>query len=592
MTEETLDQRQLTSIICARPQNFVWFLGAGASRSAGLPCATDILWDLKRQYYCREENQEITRQDIQNDSVRDRIQTFMQSRGFPAEWADKEYETYFEKIFGADKEKQRRYVGSVLAEDKVRLASGHRVLGAMIAMGACRVAFTTNFDTVVEKSVAAIGGRSLAAYHLEGAHNAKQALDNEEYPFYCKLHGDFRYDSLKNLPVDLARQNADLSQCLVNAGNRFGFVVAGYSGRDDSVIALFRSVLQTTNPFPHGLYWTYLKGSELAPAVNELLAAARAKGVTAHAVSIETFDSMMMRIWRNIPNKTKDLDAKVRRTAAVAVSIPLPGVGSASPLLRMNALPVLMAPKKCLELSFATTKEWGDLRNIQRDNNLDATFTKAEKVWCWGVESEIRSAFGADLTAVEERDVPADLTAPGNLHVQGFVEEALCKALARERPLLSRKLRTGALLIIDPQATDVGALDPLFQVVGKPHGIVEGLFAPATEEHPHPVKVAWAESLRVSLDYKEGKLWAQLDPDVWIWPQRARENAVGFLGKRRGDRRNDKYNAILNAWIQLLFASDKRGIEIEVSPYDEGNDAANPKFRLSNRTAFARRLAA
>ena len=214
----------------------------------------------------------------------------------PVEWSDAEYETYFEKLFADDKEKQRRYVGKVLAEDKVRLASGHRVLGAMVTMGLCRIAFTTNFDTVLEKSVAAVGGKSLAAYHLEGAHNAKQSLDNEEYPFYCKLHGDFRYDSLKNLPADLAAQNASLSQCLINAGTRFGFIVAGYSGRDASIRDLFRSVLETTNPFPHGLFWTHLKGSPLPETVVELIANARAKGVNASMVPIETFNSMMTRI--------------------------------------------------------------------------------------------------------------------------------------------------------------------------------------------------------------------------------------------------------------------------------------------------------
>jgi hypothetical protein len=34
---------------------------------------------------------------------------------------------------------------------------------------------------------------------------------------------------------------------------RFGFVVTGYSGRDQSVMELFRSVLKTPDPFPHGL---------------------------------------------------------------------------------------------------------------------------------------------------------------------------------------------------------------------------------------------------------------------------------------------------------------------------------------------------
>jgi hypothetical protein len=46
--------------------------------------------------------------------------------------------------------------------------------------------------------------QSLSAHHLEGSHTANKALNNEEFPIYCKLHGDFRYDSLKNLPGDLA----------------------------------------------------------------------------------------------------------------------------------------------------------------------------------------------------------------------------------------------------------------------------------------------------------------------------------------------------------------------------------------------------
>lgn len=106
---------------------------------------------------------------------------------------------------------------------------------------------------MVEKALAEMGGKSFSAYHLEGAKNAKNALDNEEYPFYCKLHGDFRYDSIKNLSKDLAAQNSELASALVNAGNRFGFIVAGYSGRDDSVMRLFHRILETENPFPHGL---------------------------------------------------------------------------------------------------------------------------------------------------------------------------------------------------------------------------------------------------------------------------------------------------------------------------------------------------
>jgi hypothetical protein len=39
-----------------------------------------------------------------------------------------------------------------------------------------------DFDSIVEKSLAAVAGQSLAVYQLEGSASAVKALDNEEYP--------------------------------------------------------------------------------------------------------------------------------------------------------------------------------------------------------------------------------------------------------------------------------------------------------------------------------------------------------------------------------------------------------------------------
>src|SRR5260370_16166364 len=121
---KSMDQGEFTSRFCARPQNFAWFLGAGASATAGLPTATDIIWDLKRRYYCREENQDISRQDMQNEAIRTRIQGFMESRGFPVLWGPDEYPVYFEKSFAEDKERQRRYLKAILSADRITLSVG------------------------------------------------------------------------------------------------------------------------------------------------------------------------------------------------------------------------------------------------------------------------------------------------------------------------------------------------------------------------------------------------------------------------------------------------------------------------------------
>jgi len=583
-----MDQEKLTSVFCARPQNFAWFLGAGTSRSAGLPTATDIIWDLKRQYYCREENQEITRQDVQNSAVRDRIQSFLEARGFPAQWAEDEYSLYFDKIFGDDKERQRTYLRTILSEELVTLSVGCRVLGGLMSSGLCRVVFTTNFDSVVEKAVAEMGGQSISAYHLEGSRSAVKALNNEEYPLYCKLHGDFRYDSLKNLPADLWRQNEALSECLVNSASRFGVIVAGYSGRDASVMSLFSKVLDSHSPYPHGLYWTGIKGLAIPDSVTDLLKRAREKGVDAEFVPIETFDALLLRLWRNIDKKSPELDARIRKAKVTDVQIPLPRPGREKPVVRLNALPIVSMPRICMVLTFREAKDWEDLRLANSKGNL--ILTKSEAVCCWGAEGEIAAVFGDDLLSTSSRDLPTDFAAPENLHFKRFIEDALCAALAKGKRLLSRRTRESAFLIANPHAKTGSGLEALSEVVGPIFGTIPGLLAPVTEQHTAPVKVDWAEAVRMSVDFTNGRAWLLLDPDIWIWPARARHHAVGFLDERRSDRYNQKYNAILDAWVRIVLGTDERKVEVIVRPFDQGNEAQNPSFGIGSRTAFARRL--
>ncbi|GLS32451.1 SIR2-like domain-containing protein [Mesorhizobium albiziae] len=584
-------QSQLISLIAERPSQFAWFLGAGASRTAGLPTAGDVIWDLKRRYYTREENREVSPQDVQNDAVRTTIQAFMDSRGFPPLWSDAEYSTYFEKIFGDDHERQRKYLRGILSEDKVTLSVGNRVLGGLLAAGMCRAVFTTNFDSVVEKAVAEVGGGSLQAYSLEGTASAANAVLNEEYPFYCKLHGDFRFESLKNLSADLAVQNEDLSKAFVASGTRFGLVVAGYSGRDASVIKLMSDVLDAPNPFPHGLYWTGLKGSSVHPSVKALIAKAVGAGVKAGYVEIETFDAFTSRLWRNIDGKPPGLDGKVRKVHLSAVSIPLPDHGNAKPLLRLNGLPVQL-PGRCFELTFNQPQEWADLREATREQRDAVIVTKGERIWAWGQEADIRECFGDKLAEIAAFDLPADYQAPENLHFKAFVEEALILALTKDKPLLPRMKPSAGYIIVDPHAEDVGALSDLQALVSRITGIIPGLLSPVSDEHPEADKVRWAESLRVTLDCKEGRDWLLLEPDIWIWPAHARSVAADFLNKRKSGRFNNLHNQLLQAWTGIILGTDKRNADLEFRPFDSGGDVENPTFQVGTRTAFSKKLTA
>lgn len=582
-----MKQSEFTRVYCERPAAYSWFLGAGASHNANLPTAEDIIADLKRRYYCSEENQVYRTKDLQNAAVRQTVEAYMQSRGFPARWAPNEYTTYFETIFGEDRERQRRYISGILAEDRVRLAIGNRVFGALLSSGLCRIVFTTNFDPVVEKAVADISGKSLSAFHLEGAHNAVSALNNEQFPIYCKLHGDFQYDSIKNLSTDLATQNAELSQCMIIAGSRFGFVVAGYSGRDDSVMSVFKNILAAPNPFPHGLFWMKMKGSEPLESVASLIDEAKSAGIRADFVDIETYDTVMLRLWRNLTTPPDGLDEKVRKGRAGTVQIALPDRSGGKPILRLSALPITKTPERCARVKLKNNPDWDSISETQRQPGASAIITFDGDVMAWGRDDDFENTFGSDFISKDEMEFDPDWRTSSKLQMKRFLEDGLAKAFCRERPLLQRRRGSGVFLIVDQKAQDVGVFQKLFDEVGKTTGLVPGLFIPETEHHPRADKVQFAEAVRMSFGYADDRLWLLLKPDVWIWPAFARQHVTHFLDKRKANRRNDKHDRLLSAWVGILSDDAGKDIEFTVSPFDGEVGFANPEFGFSTQTGFA-----
>src|SRR5216684_2455614 len=132
----------------------LWFLGAGSSRTAGMPTAVDIIWDLKRRYYCLHENQDLQAHNVNNQAVRAKLQSYMDSKGFPPASSAQEYAFYFSLTFRDDLAAQQRYIAEQLNPDKISLNIGHRVLAALLDAGLSRVVFGTNFDEVLERAYA------------------------------------------------------------------------------------------------------------------------------------------------------------------------------------------------------------------------------------------------------------------------------------------------------------------------------------------------------------------------------------------------------------------------------------------------------
>ncbi len=583
MTEplEIPDNELISRFIQNAPQ-IMWFFGAGTSRTAGMPTATDIIWDLKRRYYCLEENQNIQSHDINNENIKRKIQAYMDSKGFPALWSPEEYSFYFELIFKDDYSEQQKYLNAQLSGEKISLNIGHRVIAALLEMKKAPMVFTTNFDSVIERAFAAVTGKDLAAFHLEGSYAALEALNSDNFPIYAKIHGDFRYQSIKNLPQDLVSNDEEIQKCFLAAANRHGLVVSGYSGRDSNVMEMFDKALEQGNPFPHGIYWTVTRLSETPESVRQFLEKARSKNVKAHIVETGTFDILLSKIWRQIQDKPENLDQKVRTAIAESVSIPLPASGNSGyPILRTNGLLITQAPDKCATISTAKNITFRDLNDATYNYRDDLVAVKTEKILSWGSGEDLADALSSFSPGEPEIHEIANPTQAikESMVVKSFYEEALANALVSGKPLHLRKNRKQFYAVVDHRHAD----DQIFNALKKATGYKDGT-GPVCGSFQRDV--FWAEAVSIRLEEKNGNLWLLLRPDIWVKPLSERQNFRDEIKARKKYRFNQKSNEFLSAWITILLG-EIGGNDVKIEHFA---DTGFPiQFELNTRSAFSRK---
>jgi hypothetical protein len=116
----------------------MWFLGAGASRSAGIKTAGDMIWDFKQRLYRSQKKlppSAIT--DIGEPAVRRKLQAHFDGLGtFPAAGSETEYSAYFEATYHSPKDR-RAYLDELIAREAVLWPFGARAPDGREALSGC-----------------------------------------------------------------------------------------------------------------------------------------------------------------------------------------------------------------------------------------------------------------------------------------------------------------------------------------------------------------------------------------------------------------------------------------------------------------------
>lgn len=557
-----------------RASKVMWFLGAGASAAAGIPTAGDMIWEFKQRLYITQRGASPSSvADLSNPLVREMLQGHIDASGkFPPAGAPDEYAALFEAVWSAERDRQT-YIDSKIKGGKP--SYGHVALSTFMQADKARLAWTTNFDPLVADGCAKVYGGTgqLTTATPDAPDLAKHALQAERWPIEIKLHGDFRSRRLKNTTDELRHQDEYLRQTFVEYGHRYGLIVVGYSGRDDSIMDAFEDVLRGDTPFPAGLFW--LHRGEVPPLqrVCEFLKRAAAKlRAEAGLVRIENFDETL----RDLVRATSGLDTAMLDAIAAErrwrTPAPVPRGRKGWPVIRLNALQV-ETPTVCRRV-VCQVGGTRDAREAVAKAGVDVLVARRKgAVLALGSDSNVKAAFSPhtisdfDLHTIEVRRLRYDSAE------RGLLRDALTRAIARTRGLRSKHARTSDSLV--PEDMQAVVWKPLKKIVGGPLcGNVQGI--------PH---LSWSEAVAIRLDWADDRLWLVFEPRI-LFEGKTKENAgvaADFGRERTVKRYNRQLNELFGFWAGVL-AGD--GQPITALGIGDGVDAS---FRISSETAYSRR---
>lgn len=283
----------------------ILFLGAGSSKSSGIPTAWELTWYFKRDIYCSTNtvSQEALR-DVTLPNVQKIIQDWI-AVNFPVADSN-EYAFFFEKAYPTSQSRKRiinKYVSDV------SVSIGYLCLGALIKNNKIRNLITTNFDSLVEKV-----HPDIFVVSDESSHRAGDLEIAGTKVQLIKLHGDFRYDKLRNTSKEIQQINNEIQSRLKDFFKEFGIIVVGYNGRDDSIMAFFEELAEEKNIFPKGFYWCIRKEDTPNERVSALVSKLMAKNVDAGYIEIESFDDFLVHLYRQTGIKDETIEKTIKET--------------------------------------------------------------------------------------------------------------------------------------------------------------------------------------------------------------------------------------------------------------------------------------
>jgi NAD-dependent SIR2 family protein deacetylase len=482
--------------------HFMFLLGAGCSSGAGIPTAAEMVWMFKREIYCsRTATSPNAFRDLTVKQHQVHLQKYFDSIGsFPPLGSDNEYSEYFKACYPKS-EQRTDFIRKYIKEGRPTI--GHECLAVLLAQSLCNWVWTPNFDDLIERAERPDSPRRLSHVGPDTrAHRIESGLE----PMLVKLHGDYRYDALKNTSEELRSLDDNLRQHLIDRFHENGLLVVGYSGRDESVMSALTQALKAGN-LTRGIFWCIREDVSINERVPALVNTAIERTGSGGLVQINSFDDLFFRLYRQCNLNDSGIDSKAQLLFESRSPFDLGGVDRGEKPLKTNGIRVASYPSTPFSF-LASLTSWKELREIIAGKDIVAGFF-AGKVFAFGDREQIRAAFKDRLRSpIETGSIQTSDFEHTDSVMLGLLYDVITASLVRDYGLLQAGNREHRLFFIP---------------VGLPLTSTKHSFSFEYKKQRYEIPYAqkksgfvFNEAFSFQLEQREEALWFVLQPSVVV----------------------------------------------------------------------------
>lgn len=253
--------------ICRNTENrkFCFVLGAGASRSSGIPTGGELAHLWHNEIAERLSSEDIGVWEEENNVNKNNLA--------------ESYGSIYRKRFENDKNSGYEFLIQAMKDAKPSF--GHIVMAQILTKTSGHCVLTTNFDSLVESSVYQFTDKSPLVCGHESL--SGYARPSQIHPLIIKIHRDLLM-SPKSDPDEISELDPVWKQPLDYIFSNHIPIIIGYGGNDGSLMSYFEAMNKPSN-----FFWCGLNQNDLSDRVIQVISKQDGR-----FVKIEGFDELML----------------------------------------------------------------------------------------------------------------------------------------------------------------------------------------------------------------------------------------------------------------------------------------------------------